>query len=109
MYLLKSVDIWSCAKIAGVLYAFLGLLLIPMVLIAIMMSAGSPQPYSTGGAVALVLLAVFAPIVYGLLGFLLGALSAWLYNIAAKYVGGIRLELRNENSIVRVAPGIDSV
>jgi hypothetical protein len=55
------------------------------------------------------LLAVFAPIVYGLLGFLLGALSAWLYNIAAKYVGGIRLELRNENSIVRVAPGIDSV
>ena len=100
MYLLKSVDVWSCAKIAGVLYGCAGLLAIPMVLIAVTASAGSPQLFNVGGAIALILLAVFAPILYALLGFLFGALSAWLYNITAKYVGGIRLDLLEENRII---------
>lgn len=108
MYLLKSVDVWSCARIAGALYGCMGLLLLPMVLIAITASAGSAQPFGTGGAVALVLLAVFAPLFYGLLGFLFGALSAWLYNITAKYVGGIRLDLSNESSVVAPPPSIGS-
>lgn len=106
MYLLKSVDVWSCAKVAGVLYGCAGLLLIPMALIAVTASAGSTQPFSMGGVVALILLAVFAPVFYGLLGFLFGALSAWLYNITAKYVDGIRIDLRNENSILTPAKGI---
>jgi hypothetical protein len=79
---------------------------IPMALIAVTASAGSPQAFSVGGAVALVLLAIFAPVIYGLLGLLFGALSAWLYNIAAKYVGGIRIDLQNENSILTPAKGI---
>jgi len=96
MYLLKSVDVWSCAKVVGVLYGCLAILFIPVALIAITASVGSPQPYGAGGAIALVLLAIFAPVLYGVLGFLFGALSAWLYNITAKYVGGIRLDLRDE-------------
>jgi hypothetical protein len=99
MYELKSVGVLSCAKVVGILYGCLGLLLLPMVLIMVAASAGSPQPYSAGGAMGLVLLAIFAPVLYGLLGFVFGALSAWLYNVAAKWVGGIRLNLWNENSI----------
>jgi uncharacterized membrane protein YdcZ (DUF606 family) len=70
-----------------------------MVLISITVSAASPQGYSALGATTFMLLSLFAPVIYGLLGFLFGALSAWLYNVTAKHVGGIRLELRDENSI----------
>jgi transmembrane protein DUF3566 len=106
MYLLRSVDVWSCARVTGVLYGCMGLLLIPMALISIVASAASPQGYSTLGATALILLSLFAPVIYGLLGFILGALSAWLYNVTAKYVGGIRLELRDANSIGGSTKGI---
>ena len=106
MYLLRSVDVWSCARVTAVLYGFMGLLLIPMVLISIIASAASPQGYSTLGATALILLSLFAPVIYGLLGFIFGALSAWLYNVTAKYVGGIRLELRDANSIGSPTKGI---
>jgi hypothetical protein len=41
-----------------------------------------------------VLPAVLAPFLYGLIGFFVGALSAWVYNFAARKIGGIRLELR---------------
>ena len=108
MYELRSVDVLSCAKIAGVFYACLALLFIPMVLIMVVASADSPQPYSPMGALGLVLLAIFAPVLYGLLGFVFGALTAWLYNVTSKWVGGIRLNLRNENSIEAQSPAIGS-
>jgi len=106
MYLLRSVDVWSCAKVTGVLYGCMGLLLIPMVLISITASAASPQGYSALGATALILLSLFAPAIYGLLGFLFGALSAWLYNLTAKHVGGIRLELADASDIIGPTKGI---
>lgn len=109
MYLLKSVDVWSCAKVVGVLYGCLALLFVPVALIAITASAGSPHPYGAGEAIAVVLLAIFAPVLYGVLGLLFGALSAWLYNITAKYVGGIRLDLRDENSIMAPSKGVSSI
>ena len=106
MYLLRSVDVWSCARVTGVLYGCMGLLLIPMVLISVVASAASPQGYSTLGATALILLSLFAPVIYGLLGFIIGALSAWLYNVTAKHVGGIRLELQEATSISIPTKGI---
>ena len=35
---------------------------------------------------------IFLPIFYGIMGFVGGLLSAWLYNIVAKWVGGIEIE-----------------
>ena len=109
MYELKSVDVMSCAKIAGVFYFCLTLLFIPIVLVMLVTSAGSPQPYSPLGAIGLVLLAIFAPVLYGLLGFVFGAITAWLYNVTAKWVGGIRLNLRSEKSIEAPSEGIGTV
>ena len=40
------------------------------------------------GALGLIILPVF----YALVGFLVGALHAWVYNLAARYVGGIEIE-----------------
>ena len=33
------------------------------------------------------------PIMYGIMGFLMGLLSGWLYNVAAKWFGGLKIEL----------------
>ena len=109
MYELKSVDIWSCAKVAGVLYGCMGLLLIPLVLLSIAMSANSAQPLAVGGAVALTLIAIFAPLLYAVLGMVFGALSAWLYNITAKWVGGLRLNLQNEAVGANAASPLSSI
>jgi hypothetical protein len=94
MYLLRSIDVWSCAKVTALLYGCLGLLVIPMMLIAITANATSTQGFGASGATALILLSLFAPVIYGLLGFLSGAVAAWLYNVIAKYAGGISIELQ---------------
>ena len=109
MYQLKSVDVWSCAKVAGVFYGCMSLLLIPFVLISIAMSAGSTQPFGVSAAVALILIAIFAPLIYALVGMLFGALSGWLYNVTAKWVGGLRLNLQNDAIVANPAQGTGSV
>ena len=37
--------------------------------------------------------AIFAPIMYGVMGFLVGVIGAFLYNVVAKWVGGIEVEV----------------
>jgi len=70
------------------------LVLPPLVLVSgfsFLLHESNPQPY---WGLWLVLPVVLAPIVYGLIGFLMGALTAWVYNFAARRIGGIQLELR---------------
>lgn len=42
-----------------------------------------------GGVAAVILI----PLLYAVIGFVFGALSAWVYNVVAGRVGGIELEL----------------
>jgi hypothetical protein len=99
MYSLRSVDVWSCAKIMGAIYGCLGVIFLPFLLLAGLASvlagrgSGSESYYS---GVAMLCLAIFAPIFYGIMGFLVGAFSAWVYNFFARRIGGIRLELKAE-------------
>jgi len=36
---------------------------------------------------------IISPILYGIVGFIVGAISAFLYNISAKFTGGIKIEI----------------
>jgi hypothetical protein len=95
MYSIRSLDVSSCAKLMGAIYGCLALLVLPpLVLVSgfsFLLHESNPQPY---WGLWLVLPVVLAPIVYGLIGFLMGALTAWVYNFAARRIGGIQLELR---------------
>jgi hypothetical protein len=42
----------------------------------------------------LYLIAILFPILYGLMGFAAGAIGALLYNLFAKWLGGIELQLQ---------------
>ena len=44
--------------------------------------------------VAMMFFAILAPFFYGGMGFVIGALMAWVYNMVAKRIGGIKIELQ---------------
>jgi hypothetical protein len=96
---LKRIGPLSCAKMAGVLYAALGLIVGFFISIAALFGValssgaeGEPGAAFIGllfGVGAIVVL----PIVYGLLGFVSALVGAALYNLVAKLTGGIELDL----------------
>lgn len=99
MHRIKSVGILSCAKMLGVLYGCMGLLFIPFALIGGLASMATHQASGANGAVTAisgaVLLAfgLLAPFLYGGLGFVFGAIGAWVYNLIAMRLGGIEIQL----------------
>lgn len=93
MQKVKSLGIASCAKMFGLIYAIMGLLFIPFALLGAAAAAASPQKDAGVGAGVFLILGLGAPFFYGFFGAVMGALSALLYNILAKWIGGIEVEL----------------
>ena len=93
MHTIKSVGVLSVAKIMGVLYFALGLIFVPIFLLAGagMMAAGREATFS--GIMGLVL-AIMMPVLYGGMGFVMGAIMAFLYNLVAKWLGGIEVQVQ---------------
>jgi hypothetical protein len=89
----------SCAKMAAVLYAAIGLIVGFFISIAALfgVALGSGPEGEPGAAFMGLLFGVGAivllPIFYGLLGFVCALVGAALYNVVAKLTGGIELEL----------------
>ncbi len=91
----KSVDVFSCGKVLGCLYGLMGILVggLFTLLSLVGFAAGGGQQ----GAAALLFGAgavVIVPILYGVMGFIGGMISAALYNLVAAVVGGIEIELK---------------
>ncbi len=93
MQRIKSVGVLSCAKMLGVLYGCMGLLFIPFALIAGLASMATHQANSAIGGAAMLAFGILAPIIYGAMGFVCGAIGAWIYNLIAKRLGGIEIQL----------------
>jgi hypothetical protein len=93
----------SVAKIMGLLYGCMGLIFAPMfILIGLVGSIAGRNNVPFAG-IAGIFIAILMPILYGAMGFVLGAIMALLYNLVAKWVGGFELELQVV-SAVPVAP-----
>lgn len=94
MHTIKSVGVLSVAKVMGAIYALLGLIFMPIFLLAGLagsMAGGSNNPFGAIGGLAL---GIMAPIAYGLIGFVGGAIMAFLYNVMAKWLGGIEVQMQ---------------
>jgi hypothetical protein len=82
----------SSAKVVGLLYAILGLVFGAFIsLIAAMGNFGHGGAASPFLGVAAV---VFAPVAYGIMGFVMTLILAALYNALAKLVGGVEIDIR---------------
>jgi hypothetical protein len=96
MYRLRSVDVMSCAKIMGAVYGSLGLIVLPFLVLGSLGSLMFGRGSDAMSGFAMFVIAILVPVFYGALGFVMGALSAWIYNLFAGWLGGVRLELKAE-------------
>ncbi len=81
----------SLAKLFGLMYAIFGLIAGLFMFIAFILSSAE----SEGGAGILFGIAapIFLPIIYGLMGWIGGYITGGIYNVLAKRVGGIQMEV----------------
>ncbi|MDB6113209.1 MAG: hypothetical protein JWQ62_154 [Lacunisphaera sp.] len=97
---LKRIAPLQAGKILGVFYALISLLFVPFMLFFMAMGSlvsrnqpnAAPFPLMFGMGIGFM---VFLPVLYGIMGFIFGALSAWIYNLLAKWLGGFELEFES--------------
>jgi len=97
--ILKRIDPISCAKVNGVLYALLGLIMGLFFSLFSFVGAvfGAGSDAGMFGAIFGLGAIILMPIFYGVLGFIGGAIIAWLYNKIATYMGGVEVEFDQGN------------
>ena len=98
MAVIKRISPGSAFKVGLVVYAFLGLL-IGVLVACLSFLAGSSWRWAGSGiigpaafGVGLVSI-IISPILYGLIGGVVAAIVAALYNLAAGWVGGLQIDL----------------
>ena len=96
---IRRFGVWSVAKLYGALLAAMGLLIGGVIAMASMIGGaagafGADGPANAGPMAMMfgVGAVIFLPIFYGVLGVVMGAISAGLYNLIAGLIGGIELE-----------------
>jgi hypothetical protein len=95
---LNRIGVLSLAKFQGLMMAGMGLLLGLMFgatssLLGGLVSQSGQDLGAMAGAGWL--LALILPVVYGVMGFVMGAIGAFIYNLVAKVVGGIEIEIKD--------------
>jgi hypothetical protein len=95
----NKIGVLSLAKLQAALMALFGLIpaffvLIGLVIMLVVAARQGPGSAGLGWRVlGGLLVIVLAPLFYGLMGFITGALAAFLYNLAAGMIGGLEIEL----------------
>ncbi|MFH1890801.1 MAG: hypothetical protein ABIJ91_04545 [Candidatus Kuenenbacteria bacterium] len=84
-YEIKKIDIWTCARFSGLFYTLISL--VPLLFAAVAF-------FSSRNNFSLQFLGIFLfPLGGFAIGFIMGLAFAFIYNLAAKEVGGIRLDI----------------
>ena len=94
---IKNVRVLSLAKILGSVYAGLGLVF-GLIFAAIALLGVGPLANGSDAPAILGLLmgggaVVFLQLAYGIMGFIGGSIVGTIYNVAAKIVGGLEVEV----------------
>jgi hypothetical protein len=96
---LKRIAPLQAGKIFAVLYGCMGLIFLPFIALAAILGAFAQHAQSTqtGPAVAiggmLLGMGIAMPIIYAVMGFIIGLIGAALYNLIAGWVGGLEFEV----------------
>jgi hypothetical protein len=95
---LKRIGPVKFGLILGMIYGLISLLIVPVFLLVAVVAALAPHPGAGAaaqglGIVGALAMCIFLPIMYAVMGCLVGMLMAWLYNVAAAWIGGIEFEV----------------
>jgi hypothetical protein len=93
VHIVKSVGVLSVAKIMGLVQACIGLIFAPFFLLIGLLGSMAGQHSTPFAGMFGVFFALFMPVIYGVMGFVTGAIGGLLYNLFARLVGGFELEL----------------
>jgi len=91
---LKRIAPLQAGKILGIVYGAMGLLFMPFILLLSVIASHlphgqeAPLPFIFGLGFA-----IMAPVFYGVMGFLVGVIGAAIYNLVARWVGGLEVEV----------------
>jgi len=83
----------------GVLYACMGLIFLPIFMLAAAAGAFAQHAQGAQAAPAAVVagimfgMGIFMPVIYGVMGFIFGVIGAAIYNLVARWIGGIEVEV----------------
>jgi len=110
MKTIRRVSTLSAFKVGAVLSALLFgvfgffIILIPSLFGASLLGAafGDGSVFGTGFLISLVWYALFI-VIYAIIGGIVGAIDAFLYNIVASWIGGLQIELSESASTVERA------
>lgn len=77
----------------AILYGLMGLVFLPIMLLFALLGSQLPAQQRAGVMAVGVGFMLFFPVIYAAMGFVFGVIGAWIYNIVAKWVGGIEVEV----------------
>ena len=94
--IIRRIGPLSFARLSGMLYAIVGLVLGGIFSLVALAGGFASDTAGAAGVVAIIGVAavVVFPILYGLLGFVMTLIAAWLYNVAAGVVGGVEVDIQ---------------
>lgn len=99
MQVVKRIGVGSAARVYGLTLGLLGIFI--GIIYALMFSfvggLGDGLPFPAAGLGFAMLIII--PIFYGIAGFVVGALGAFVYNFVAKKFGGLEIELSEPNHL----------
>ena len=96
---IKRIAPLQAGKMLAVVYGCLGLIFLPFFALAGMLGAFAQHAQSDQAAPAALVggimlgMGIFLPIIYGVMGFVFGVIGATLYNLVARWIGGLELEV----------------
>jgi hypothetical protein len=98
---IKRVAPLQAGKMLGILYTCMGLIFLPFFMLAAAAGAFVPPAQAHGGAappaaaIAGIMMGMgfLMPIIYGVMGFFVGVIGAAFYNLIARWIGGIEVEV----------------
>jgi hypothetical protein len=96
---IKRIAPLQAGKMLAVVYGCMGLIFLPFFAIAGMLGAFAQHAQLERAAPAALIggvmvgMGIFFPIIYGVMGFILGVVSAALYNLVARWIGGFEVEV----------------
>ena len=90
---IKRIAPVQLGKMLAILYGIMGLVFVPFFLLMTMFASQAPAQQRVGFMALGAGFAVFFPLIYAAMGFVVGVLGALIYNLAAQWVGGIEVEV----------------
>lgn len=86
----KKIGVLQTSLISAIIFFFISLIMVVpvMLIMGIVGGFSGNMGFAFGG-----LLLIFMPVMYAVMGFLMTALWCWMYNVIAKRIGGIEIEV----------------